>query len=320
MATTQTSLLGEEFEKVTKGSIRERFVVSPFTVLNSRDGWWQKRKKHWINFGIESEVGRGACRPHGKDTSRFSNRAYTCNDGKQAKYDYLPDIKTGTSIFDPVLCELMYRWFCPHGGQIVDPFAGGSVRGVMASLLGRGYWGCDLSQEQIGANNVQGKAVVPESIPTWVCGDSANELDDAPDADMIFSCPPYGNLECYSDDPRDLSTMEYAEFVEQYKHIISLSCKCLKQDRFACFVVGNFRGKDGYYNDLVSDTTRAFESVGVRLYNEAILTTPVGSLPIRISKQFIAGRKLGRTHQNILVFVKGDWKKAVKALGAIETK
>src|SRR6185295_8430413 len=30
--------------------------------------------------------------------------------------------QTGTSIFDPVLCELAYKWFCPPGGSILDPF------------------------------------------------------------------------------------------------------------------------------------------------------------------------------------------------------
>ena len=31
---------------------------------------------------------------------------------------------TGTSIFDPVLCELAYRWFCPPGGLVLDPSRG----------------------------------------------------------------------------------------------------------------------------------------------------------------------------------------------------
>ena len=48
---------------------------------------------------------------------------------------------SGTSIFDPVLCELAYRWYCPPGGVILDPFAGGSVRGIVASKLGRRYVG-----------------------------------------------------------------------------------------------------------------------------------------------------------------------------------
>ena len=41
--------------------------------------------------------------------------------------------QSGTLIFDPVLCEIAYRWFCPKGGVVLDPFAGGSVRGIIAS-------------------------------------------------------------------------------------------------------------------------------------------------------------------------------------------
>jgi len=58
--------------------------------------------------------------------------------------------------------------------------------------------------------------------------------------------------------------------------------------------------------------------VGMELYNEAILVTAVGSLPIRVGRQFDAARKLGKTHQNVLVFVKGDPRKATDAIGLVE--
>lgn len=54
------------------------------------------------------------------------------------------------------------------------------------------------------------------------------------------------------------------------------------------------------------------------LYNEAVLVTAVGSLPIRVGRQFETGRKLGKTHQNVLVFIKGDAKKATEACGPVE--
>ena len=57
---------------------------------------------------------------------------------------------------------------------------------------------------------------------------------------------------------------------------------------------------------------------GQYYYNEAILITCVGSLPIRAGKQFSSGRKLGKTHQNILVFVKGDGKRAAQRCGTVE--
>ncbi len=237
--------------------------------------------------------------------------------------------QSGTSIFDPVLTELAYRWFSPKGGVVLDPFAGGSVRGIVAAALGRRYVGIDLRPEQIEANQHQwppiaavltaGDAATDVIDPEWHVGDSLNVLADLDvSADMIFSCPPYGDLEVYSDDPADISTMTAAEFDQTYAAIIAAAVDKLKPDRFACFVVGDYRDKKGIYANFVSKTIAAFEAAGMPLYNEAILITSVGSLPIRAAKQFRSTRKLGKTHQNVLVFVKGDPRKATAALGPVD--
>ena len=222
---------------------------------------------------------------------------------------------SGTSIFDPVVCELAYRWFCPPGGQIIDPFAGGSVRGIVASHLGRKYVGTELRREQVEANWLQ----LPTALdpkPDWRNADSRDIALVCFDvqADMVFSCPPYADLEVYSDDPADLSTLSYDAFLEAYRHIVKETCSLLKDNRFACFVVGDVRDKKGNYRNFTGDTVEAFRSAGLHFYNEAILVTAVGSLPVRVGKQFAAGRKLGKTHQNVLVFVKGDGKKATQAM------
>jgi hypothetical protein len=224
---------------------------------------------------------------------------------------------TGTSIFDPVLCELAYRWFCPPGGYVLDPFAGGSVRGIVAARLGRHYTGVDLSAPQIEANRSQGETLCADATlrPVWHCGDSATIRTICPDvhADFLFSCPPYGSLEQYSDNPKDLSTFTKDQFNTTYAHIIKEALSLLKNDRFACFVVGDYRDKTGCYCNLPGVTIAAFAEAGARLYNYAILVTAVGSLPIRVSRQFPIGKKLGKTHQDILVFVKGDPKRAAEA-------
>lgn len=137
-------------------------------------------------------------------------------------------------------------------------------------------------------------------------GDALKELPNAPEADFIFTCPPYGDLEVYTDDPADLSTMSYPKFIETLARIIGLACGKLRQNRFACIVVGDFRDGQGFYHNFVSDAISAFQAHVVKLYNEIILVTSVGSLPIRMAKQWDAGRKVGKTHQNVLVFYKGD--------------
>jgi DNA modification methylase len=297
-------------------TLSDRFGVVPFSVLDARRGWWQERKKNWIASGIKSGIGRG---------SNMLNFSAACNNGGYAKElntEGNISALSGTSIFDPVLCELAYLWFSPPGGLILDPFAGGSVRGWVAAKTGRQYVGCDLRPEQVEANRNQWNASNPddEINPVWLCGDSRNidRLAQGVEADMIFSCPPYADLEKYSDDPLDLSNIGYAEFIDAYREIVRKSIAMLKQDRFACFVVGDVRDEKGIYRNFVGDTVQAFTDAGASYYNEAILITMIGSLPIRVGKQFTATRKLGKTHQNVLVFVKGDPKKSTEACGKVE--
>ena len=320
-------------------TLAERFGVPPFSVLDARQGYWQERKKAWLSLGIQSELGRdenlafaASAQPPAVYALKNEMRAAT---GQEPKWeDVLAEarrrgvyVAAGTSIFDPVLCELAYRWFCPEGGRVLDPFAGGSVRGLVAAKLGRRYVGIDLRKEQVRANEAnygefEAHCTLDHSI-CWMDGDSRERLTeghpilDAP-FDFVFSCPPYADLEKYSDDPRDLSNMEYSQFIEAYREIIWLACKQLKENRFACFVVGEVRAAKGEYYNFVGDTIAAFKACGLQYYNEAILVTQAGSLAIRASRMFESARKLGKSHQNVLVFAKGDPKEATKACGATE--
>jgi DNA modification methylase len=286
------------------GNLAEKFLIPPFSTLNAREGWWQSRKKAWLNLGIKSEEGRDA--PAGGSPDMLARQ----------------NGESGTSIFDPVLCEIAYRWFSPEKGIVLDPFAGGSVRGIVAAKLNRQYVGHELREEQVLANQNQGAEICidDEFAPAWICGDS--QLIDKTcadiEADFIFSCPPYADLEVYSDNPKDLSTMQYDDFKKAYFEIIKKSCDRLKNNRFACFVVGDVRNKKGNYYNFVGDTIEAFRKAGLEYYNEAILITPCGSVALRAGKTFATSRKLGKAHQNVLVFVKGDGKKAAEACGEIE--
>jgi len=313
----RTKLKGDDIgfdfglEKKPGTGLSGRFAFPPFSVLRAMDGDWQRRKRQWLSLGIKSEVGRGGVETYESKKSYGIGKNNKVIDTKSGeKWEGGRDAwqNTGTSIFDPVLCELMYMWFCPPGGMIVDPFAGGSVRGIVAAYMGYSYWGSELRPEQVDANYEQKKEITPNENVEWVCGDANKVLKDAPDADFIFSCPPYGDLEVYSDLDGDISNLGYPDFKEVYQRIIQKACRRLKDDRFACFVVGNYRDKKtGMYHDLVGDTVNAFLSApNMGYYNEAILVTAIGSLPVRITRQFLSGRKLGKTHQNILIFYKGD--------------
>lgn len=307
-------MFGDVIKPPSRGPVADKFTFPPFSLLDARSGEWQDRKRAWTSMGIKGEIGREGNAEGNSFQSARDGEVWSGSGRKSAFRIGIGKNDDGATIFDPVLCELIYRWFCPKGGQIVDPFAGGSVRGIVAGALGQRYWGCDLRPEQIAANEQQGSDIVPLIQPEWVCGDSMEVLSSAPEADLVFSCPPYGDLEQYSDDPRDLSTMEWHTFIAAYKRIILRSVAKMKDDTFACFVVGDFRDAKGFYRNFVGATVTAFEECGARLYNEAILATPVGSAAMRVTKQFESGRKFAKTHQNILVFCKGDWRKATRTI------
>lgn len=299
-----------------KLSLLDKFGVPPFSVLDARQGYWQDRKKEWIGLGIESGEGRedgltwtpGAS---GKDSSDLDDTSKRIA-GTQSSGT--------TSVFDPVLTELVIRWFSPKGGRILDPFAGGSVRGIVSETLDRRYVGIDLNDKQVEANRIQSSALGVN--PQYIVGDSRNigeSIVKGDEFDFLFTCPPYYNLERYSDKPNDLSNAgSYYDFIESYYLIIDRACARLKDNRFAAILVGDIRSDSGYYYNFPLDTVAAFESAGLKLYNEAILVTMVGSTSLRAGRQFTQSRKLGKTHQNLYVFYKGDPKKATEACGIIE--
>jgi hypothetical protein len=492
-----------------RASLAERFIVPPFSVLDARQGYWQDRKRAWLDLGIESEIGRDA-------------RAYNKAGGADPVSERIRGMTPGdgASIFDPVLCELAYRWFCPDGGAILDPFAGGSVRGIAAAWLGHPYTGIDLSARQIAANRAQADRILTDRepaptgptmrvkisaaqarqrfhgcapdyirdvchgaccrsstaptgimvtihpteeaaitargarvdhgllqprdgerrcpfqtgehlcglhgtpdkpfgciaspftlnragtlivrnryrllkcykddrdgpappayqafrsslnlifgddeaqritdhlddgggdlyaampvesyrrlrdndaikhgetvdgdddrpIPRWLEGDSRDLLPTIPadTADLIFTCPPYYDLEVY-DDPRDLSRApNYKAFLDGYAKILTDAARCLRPNRFAVIVVGEVRDKTGCYHGLIPDTIGVMEAAGCHYYNEAMLVTPIGSLPVMSARPFQASRKLAKGHQNVLVFFKGDPRSIADTYGEVE--
>lgn len=302
--------------------LSDRFIVPPFSVLDTKQGIWQDRKRFWNSLGIKSEIGRGEDLTNTSLTpSNYTEKKKLEKDlGRKLtvkEYKLMSNnvIISGTSIFDPVVCELSYKWFCPPAGSVIDPFAGGSVRGIVANYLDYKYTGIDIRPEQVASNLEQGDEILAEKTPEWIAGDSNKKLDeinkaiesgDRPKFDFIFSCPPYGDLETYSDLDGDISTLSYPEFIKVYRDIIRKSVESLNEDRFATFVVGDFRDKNGFYNNFVSDTISAFRDAGMELWNEMILYLVGGSIATRARRPFVKNRKVAKQHQNILVFYKGD--------------
>ena len=154
--------------------LRDKFIEPPFSVLDTKSASWRNRQRQWKSLGIKSEVGRDSSVIHMDTQSKKNNTT-----------EYV-------SIFDPALCEVLYHWFVPEGGSILDPFAGGSVRGIVANYLGYKYTGIDIRQEQIDSNRLQGLEILEvNNQPNWYVGDSNVVLNSMSEKyDFVFSCHP----------------------------------------------------------------------------------------------------------------------------------
>lgn len=276
-------------------SLNDIYFIPPFSVINSMLGKWQNRRKWWINKGIKSELGRDIFLL-GK--SGFKTTVQTDRGGSLLNNPNQPN----TSIFDPVLCEIMYNWFAPKNANILDPFAGGSVRGIVGNYLGHKYTGIELRQKQVDSNRNQSIEILDiNNQPQWYVGDSDKQLDKFKTKfNFLFSCPPYLNLEKYSDLEDDISNMPEAKFYKKYDSIIRKSINLLEPNSIAVFVVGDVRHSKGYYRRFPDKTKDIFEKYGMKLINEIIFYKN-GSAALK-AKKSMDYKKVVKIHQNILVF------------------
>jgi len=267
-----------------KTTLQGKFIVPPFSILDARQGYWQRRKRLWLKLGVQGELGRDEFLLYSDDKvmrdkqlNFYRNRKREAFELKRFKKDKWTNTfafeNSGVSVFDPVLCELMYKWFCPNNGKIFDPFAGESTKGIVASCLGYSYTGIELRQEQIEANEKQAKKI--KVRPQWIRGDANNInklLDKEDKYDLVFTSPPYFNLEIYSEQKKDGSTKQtYKEFMEWYFSIFKKTVRHLHKNRFLVVKVGEIRDKKtGAYHNFVGDNISCFLDLGLSYYNEII--------------------------------------------------
>ena len=290
-------LFGNKIQEPIK-KLKDWFVVPPFSILNSAGKDWQKKKKIWM------------IKINDKAQSRSNKLRCTVSDEYTGSIEFMAIKGNTTSVLDPVLCEVLLSWFTEKEHICFDPFAGDAVFGFVSTFKKRIFKGIELRKEQVLFNQTlldtfgfNGK---------YYCDTSENMdsyIDDE-SCDFIFSCPPYADLEIYSDNPKDLSNMNYDEFFNVIGRILTNTYKKLKPNRFACIVIGEVRHKNtGEYIGLVPNVINIMRDAGYRYYNDIVLQTPIGNLHMRAGRYMNRNRKVGKMHQNVLVFYKGNLNK-----------
>ena len=307
-------------------SLNDIFIIPPFSVLDTRTGYWQQRKKLWREHigAINGETREGItfspemCYPQLythfgqiRDTlpvkMNFTQYLDTLPE-EQLEQERQKNLAAGVSLFDPVLSEILCQWFTPHAhSYICDPFAGDTQKGMVFAMLGHRFTGIELRAEQVEANrrNLEGR----DLDCTYICDDGRNirKHIEADTQDLLFSCPPYFDLEQYSDLPEDASNQRtYNAFMQILAEGFRGGWECLHNNRFAILVVGDVRNHltQGYY-DFAGDLIRIFKSFGATLINRFVLVEQIGSSCLRARNNF-QRRKATKTHQDVLVFFKGN--------------
>lgn len=280
----------EENKQQSAEKLQEKFIIPPLSVFDTRQGYWQDRKRLWNNLINDQGESR-------KGTLGFSS-LITKMYGKTG-------IKN-VSILDAALAEIINAWFLPTDQKCktCDPFAGDTVFGFVSAYLGNDFTGIELRQEQAEINNKR----VDGMTAKYICDDGQNIAQhlDPESQDLVFSCPPYFDLEKYSDLPNDASNQkDYQSFLDILDNAFTGAIKCLKNNRFAVVVMSDVRDKKGFYLPICDDITHIFAKNGMQLYNEIILVNVAGTAQIRAA-QAMKNRKIVRTHQEVLVFYKGD--------------
>lgn len=323
----------------TEGSkLEDRFIVPPFSILDTRKGYWQERKRMWrhtIGDYGESRNDTLIQSPELKYKDLYQKSMKKRKELGISFNEYIEKfvskeelarldqtvLSQGVSILDPVLSEIIVRWFGLENGKSFDCFAGDTVFGFVSSKLGQHFTGIELRQQQVELNNQR----VTEAGLTaaYICDDGQNvgkhiELESQ---DLFFSCPPYYDLEHYSELSNDASNQHsFTDFVKILETAFKDSLKCLKNNRFAVIVIGDVRDKkNGFYYDMISEVKRIFRLNGAMLYNEMILIETGASTALRAG-QYMESRKVAKMHQNVLVFYKGNPKDIKNNFKKIEYK
>jgi len=201
------------------------------------------------------------------------------------------------SYFDADISEFILKYYARGSRIIVDPFAGWGERHFYAKKFGYSYFGFDISDEAIKYAkinfNVDNILADSRNIPL------NNEM-----VDFCYTCPPYWNLEKYQVKDGQLSAYStYSNFLLEYTKVIKEINRCLKQNSFCVFVVGDFR-KKGIFYDFSTDTINIFKANSFSIFDKVIIDKSINyRVPIFLKQADKFGYTV-KLHEYILVFQK----------------
>ena len=203
---------------------------------------------------------------------------------------------TFLSKFNSENCKNIINYFTCKGDTILDPFAG-RTRAIISNHLDRKYVGFELTEKYFPA-----ESTADRKIFNMDSGNMSDVLNDSMKFDLVFTCPPYWNMEKYSKDENDLSTFKtYDNFLEGCNRRLETASQYLKDDGFLIVVLMDFRQKGVFY-PWHTDTINFFhKNTDFKLYDTMIWEmSPAKRHPLY--PQALVNRRMLNTHEYCLVF------------------
>jgi DNA modification methylase len=216
------------------------------------------------------------------------------------------DDKNMLSTFSPVMAKNIINFWSEKNDIILDPFSG-RTRAIMANALERNYIGYEVSKDvtdYMTDRLSKIKLTTNIKILNKDCATLGEELKGSV-VDLIFTCPPYWNLEKYQSCPGQLSDYtNYKHFLMALHERLTEALKTLKSQKYMCVVVGDFRYNKQYipfHNDLIQ-TMKANENID--LHDVVVLQ----NIPFNTAAFYFGSKKkhkyTAKAHEYLIV-----WKK-----------
>lgn len=220
------------------------------------------------------------------------------------------DDKELLSEFNPTIAKNVISFWSEPNDMIMDPFAG-RTRALVSFAMGRKYTGYEVSPDVVNHLNEKFTALGilrdPNCDMLIDCKDCIYAYDEygAEFSDLVFSCPPYWDLEKYESVPGQLSDIKnYKMFLQELVTRLDSSLDTLKIGKYMILVVGDFR-RNGKYIPFHSDIVQLFQNRDDIKLHDIIA---VQNIPFSTAAFYFGASKkckhTAKAHEYILV-----WKK-----------
>jgi len=283
---------------------------------------WLKMKKEWNDkieiagekHGIKNPkfASRDGCWQGSNGMSNVVLAKQMIEDGK-VKNENGKSFNGNASVLDPVACEVILRFFLPtQGRRVYNPFGGGVQFGFVAGSYGYEYIASEIRQNQCDANNAICKDL---NSAKWIKSDSSIYEPEGK-FDLVFSCPPYYQVEEYIDydgNPPEgelNSIPTYEKFRDTLFAGYKKGIEALNDNCFFVIMTGDSRNKNGAYYGCEAEHELFFRDQGLHIYNK-IVYLECEFTRLAHAKVTLNYRKFPKREQKILVFYKGDMKKII---------